>query len=732
MLNRDYRRTAGAIILCLLSVFILTYTSGQTASAGSSMASHAPQWGVDIPVSSPDDTMRDVHRNVSLSINPTNPDNVIAAYERGHSFQGVTAYSWSTDAGRTWDQGSFDGPWYDTEPLTPSGDAHVAFDANGVAYFTGIAFGASTQGYFVLTSTNGINWGTPIPVAVEDNTVGRNRSAFAVDATTGGPYSGSAYLFYMYTSLFAEVPDGEYWRGIWMRYLRDGGRTWSTDIPVTSADERYSYTPSVAIASDGTIYAAFEFLDHFIIDNTPRLFITKSTDGGVTWQQDMPLGDGAASPVGRGDWEGHEFAIVGSINPNFCGLIAIQHYPTIAVSPSDPRTVYATWNDARWESVEDMCGQRGRHSDIAFSRSTDAGQTWSSPQRINDDPLGNGIDQFQPTIAANSDGTLGLTWYDRRFNPGGYFYDLEYSQSTDDGLTWTPNERVSDASNDPDLLSNVKGIDDLGYRHALAFGPDYLLPTWPDAHQESTYGGIYTDRGLTSEPLLTPTSTPTSSVPSSTPTLSPTNTGTAISTATSTPSATATSTVTATPLVCRVAFSDVNPGDYFYDAIQYLYCHGAISGYSDGSFRPYNNTTRGQLSKIAVLAEGWNIDTGGGPHFTDVQTNNPFYEYIETAYNRGVISGYADGTFRWGNNVTRAQLCKIVVNAEGWSIDTGGGPHFRDVPPGDPFYGFVETAYSREVISGYSCGSGCLEFRPGNNATRGQISKIVYNAVTAP
>jgi hypothetical protein len=54
------------------------------------------------------------------------------------------------------------------------------------------------------------------------------------------------------------------------------------------------------------------------------------------------------------------------------------------------------------------------------------------------------------------------------------------------------------------------------------------------------------------------------------------------------------------------------------------------------------------------------------------------------------------------------------------------------VPQGDPFYGFIETAYAHQIISGYDCGAGCREFRPGNNATRGQICKIVYLAVTQP
>jgi hypothetical protein len=70
-----------------------------------------------------------------------------------------------------------------------------------------------------------------------------------------------------------------------------------------------------------------------------------------------------------------------------------------------------------------------------------------------------------------------------------------------------------------------------------------------------------------------------------------------------------------------------------------------------------------------------------------------------------------------------------VVLAEGWPLYTPAAPTFRDVPSTGPFYVHVETAHSRGIVSGYSCGSGCLEFRPGNNATRGQICKIVYGAV---
>lgn len=208
-------------------------------------------------------------------------------------------------------------------------------------------------------------------------------------------------------------------------------------------------------------------------------------------------------------------------------------------------------------------------------------------------------------------------------------------------------------------------------------------------------------------------------------------------TPTRTPSSTPTNTATATrTATCTITFTDVQQTDYFYEAVRYLYCNGAISGYADGTFRPYNNTTRGQLSKIVVLAEGWPLATPTAATFTDVPDGSPFYSYVETAYSHQVISGYSCGTgcleFRPGNNITRAQLCKIVVLAEGWAITPPSQPTFRDVTGTDPFLGYIEAAYSNHAISGYSCGTGCLEFRPGSYATRGQISKIVYNAVTAP
>lgn len=73
--------------------------------------------------------------------------------------------------------------------------------------------------------------------------------------------------------------------------------------------------------------------------------------------------------------------------------------------------------------------------------------------------------------------------------------------------------------------------------------------------------------------------------------------------------------------------------------------------------------TRGQLCKIIVLAQGWPLYTTGDLHFNDVSTSHPFYDYIETAYSRDIVGGYSDGTFRPYNSATRGQICKLVYNA---------------------------------------------------------------------
>src|SRR5262249_14445646 len=100
-----------------------------------------------------------------------------------------------------------------------------------------------------------------------------------------------------------------------------------------------------------------------------------------------------------------------------------------------------------------------------------------------------------------------------------------------------------------------------------------------------------------------------------------------------------------TPIPCTLSFSDVHSSDYFYTPVTYLACHGVISGYADGTFRPFANATRGQMVKIVVLGFQKPIVTpaGGAYTFHDVPPANPFFAMVETAAAGGIVSGYACG-----------------------------------------------------------------------------------------
>jgi N-acetylneuraminic acid mutarotase len=215
-----------------------------------------------------------------------------------------------------------------------------------------------------------------------------------------------------------------------------------------------------------------------------------------------------------------------------------------------------------------------------------------------------------------------------------------------------------------------------------------------------------------------------------------------------TPVATSTSlTPRPTPTSCVISFTDVPVGSTFYEYIRCLACRGIINGYPDGTFRPNNNVTRGQLSKIVSNSAGFSDPAT--QMFEDVPPGSTFFDYIGRLAARGYINGYPCGGpgepcvppgnlpyFRPNANATRGQISKIVSNAAGF-IEPVSGQTFEDVPPGSTFYDFIERLASRNVMQGYPCGSvpgePCVPpgnrpyFRPSNNATRGQTSKIVAN-----
>ncbi len=135
----------------------------------------------------------------------------------------------------------------------------------------------------------------------------------------------------------------------------------------------------------------------------------------------------------------------------------------------------------------------------------------------------------------------------------------------------------------------------------------------------------------------TATSTQTPGGPTSTATAIITGTATATVTGTATMTATGTPTQTSTP--CSISFSDVLTTNIFYGDIQFLACRGVISGFAGGTFQPNSNTTRGQFAKIATLGFSLPAFTPTQPTFVDVASASVFYGYVEAAAHAGAVNG---------------------------------------------------------------------------------------------
>jgi len=122
-------------------------------------------------------------------------------------------------------------------------------------------------------------------------------------------------------------------------------------------------------------------------------------------------------------------------------------------------------------------------------------------------------------------------------------------------------------------------------------------------------------------------------------------------------------------------FSDKSKITYT-EAVSTLTGIGVIDGYTDGSFGPSGNITRGAAAKIICnLVLGPTtaaaLGTTTAP-FKDVPTSNTFAGYIAYCSAQGIISGYADGTFKPANSVTGYQFLKMLLGALGYDATIEG------------------------------------------------------------
>jgi len=170
-------------------------------------------------------------------------------------------------------------------------------------------------------------------------------------------------------------------------------------------------------------------------------------------------------------------------------------------------------------------------------------------------------------------------------------------------------------------------------------------------------------------------------------------------------------------------YIDVPNSYWAWTAISWLNARGVVQGTGPNLFAPNAQVRRAELAKMLTQAQGWPLLNPATATFRDVSAGNFLYRYVETAYAHGVISGYSDGNFQPYASVTREQMAKMLAAAAGFGPQQPANPSFSDVSPSNIFYGWVEAARLHGLMQGTSA----TTFSPRGTLTRAQAAQAVFN-----
>ncbi|MBD7909399.1 S-layer homology domain-containing protein [Sporosarcina gallistercoris] len=177
------------------------------------------------------------------------------------------------------------------------------------------------------------------------------------------------------------------------------------------------------------------------------------------------------------------------------------------------------------------------------------------------------------------------------------------------------------------------------------------------------------------------------------------------------------------PAAAASKFTDVTKTNQFQDEIQYLTGKKIISGFSNGTFKPKAEVTRGDAA--IMIGRLKNLDGTKRPSkFKDVNKDSAASGYITSAVAKGYITGYADGTFRPNEILTRGDMAIILTRA--LDLRLGSMQSFSDVSDRMKASEAIYNIAGEFITGGYADGT----FRPYDKVTREQFSAFLARALS--
>lgn len=168
-------------------------------------------------------------------------------------------------------------------------------------------------------------------------------------------------------------------------------------------------------------------------------------------------------------------------------------------------------------------------------------------------------------------------------------------------------------------------------------------------------------------------------------------------------------------------FTDVNIGDWYYDAVSYVYANGLMDGVSSTTFAPDANMTRAMLVTILWRMEGEPVVNYLLP-FTDVDGGAWYAEAVRWASSEGIVTGVSDTSFAPNAEITREQLATILHRYAG---ETATAANLAGYADGASVSAYAVDAMSWCVEHGIITGTTVTTLEPQGTATRAQAAAML-------
>lgn len=458
--------------------------SGASPIAGCTL--DGPQSGTNFP---------DSEVEPYVAVNPADPDNLIAAWQQDRYSNGgsqglVTASSF--DGGGTWAINAATKSSLCTGGTASNGgnyerasDPWVTFSPDGTAYLMSLSiddspeaggFGSSPNAMLAMRSTDGgATWEDPVTLRRDTNpNVLNDKNTMTADP------NDSNNVYAVWDRLVS--PPGEpappnafentvAFRGpAWFARTTDGGDTWEPAREIYDPGTlNQTIGNQIVVRPDGTLYDFFSLIHGTTNRQGTRGFnlaYLTSEDEGATWTRRASLVDRMLIGSVR-DPDGGDPVRTGDI------------IPEVAVDPNNGN-LYAVWQDRRFET--------NGASSVAFTMSTNGGQTWSPTIDIDQSPAG--VHAFTPMVKVSDDGTVGVSYYDFRNNtsdpntlPTDEWLVHCHPGTADcsDPASWGDEQRMTVTSFDMELAPVARGYF-VGDYEGLGVDGNDLLPLWSMPH----------------------------------------------------------------------------------------------------------------------------------------------------------------------------------------------------------------------------------------------------------